>query len=181
MSVGTRQPQRKSIKRNSRNLYRDRQDPRELAMLQPWFLPFDVATAIKRLIPREYQSRMLWIFEDYGCIVCHRKSGVYGGNGFCRSCHTEFRTHMMASIKKRSRATERFMHPKPKVRLVDSSALAREMLADLVFARSSEALHQQNHHRQPLTARSQKNLTASGARRGTDSSIALAQVKIFEE
>ena len=139
MVTRSRQPHRKTTRRISTKSHaRAEGDPRELAMLQPWFLSSEIAFAVKRLIPRAYMSRMLWMFEDYGCILCGRKSVTYGGNGFCRNCRWELLKRMIASMKKRFGSPEKFLRPKPKVHIIDSGALARELLADLVSARSSK-------------------------------------------
>lgn len=186
MLAGSRPPQRKVTRRTSiKSHARAEGDPREFAMLQPWFLPFEVAYAVKRLIPREYLSRMRWMFEDCGCILCGRKSVTYGGNGFCRNCRWGLLKRMIASMKKRFGSPEKFMRPKPKVHLIDSAALARKMLADLVSARSSKASHQKGHDKKSLASSTpwmfQRNPSNPLPRQGALSSIALSQIKLFEE
>ncbi len=154
-------------------------------MLQPWFLSSEIAYAVKRLIPRAYMSRMLWMFEDYGCILCGRKSVTYGGNGFCRNCRWELLKRMIASMKKRFGSPEKFLRPKPKVHIIDSGSLARKLLADLVSARSSKASHQKCHDRKLLASPTpwifQRNLPGPLPRNSALSSIPLAQIKVFEE
>lgn len=186
MLAGSRQPQRKIIRRTStKSRSRAEGDTRELAMLQPWFLPFEMACAVKRLIPREYLSRMRWMFEDYGCILCGRKSVTYGANGFCRICRWGLLKRMIASMKKRFGSPEKFMRPKPKVHLIDSGALARRLLADLVSARSSEASHQKGHDKESLASSTpwifQRNPPGRFPHQGALSSIALSQIKVFDE
>ncbi len=186
MLAGSRQPQRKITRRTStKSRSRAEGDPRELAMLQPWFLSSEIAYAVKRLIPRAYMSRMLWMFEDYGCILCGRKSVTYGGNGFCRICHWGLLKRMTASMKKRFGSPEKFLRPKPKVHVIDSGALARKLLAELVSARSSEASHQKGHDKESLASSIpwmfQRTPPGRFPHQGALSSIALSQIRVFEE
>ncbi|HEV2223778.1 MAG TPA: hypothetical protein VGR84_12325 [Candidatus Acidoferrales bacterium] len=88
-------------------------------------------------------------------------------------------------MKKRFGSPEKFMRPKPKVHLIDSAALARKMLADLVSARSSKASHQKGHDKKSLASATpwmfQRNPSNPLPRQGKLSSIALSQIKLFEE
>jgi|GEM_PF-6194794 len=186
MVAGSRQPERKTTRRTTTKSHaRAEEDPRELAMLQPWFLSSEIAFAVKRLIPRAYMSRMLWMFEDYGCILCGRKSITYGANGFCRNCRWVLLKRMIASMKKRLGSPEKFLRPKPKLHIVDSGALARKLLADLVSGRSSKASHQKRHDRKSLASPTpwifERNPPRPLPRHSALSSIPLAQIKVFEE
>ncbi len=183
---GSRQSQRKVTRRPSTKSHaRADGDPRELAMLQPWFLPLEIAYAVKQLIPREYLSRMRWMFEDFGCILCGTKSVRYGGNGFCRDCRWGLLKRMIASMKKRFGSPEKLMRLKPTVQLIDSAVLARKLLADLVSARSSVASYQKGHDKKslanPTPSIFQRNPPRPLSRQGALSSIALSQIRVFKE
>lgn len=56
--------------------------------LQPWFVGKQRAAAIHRLIPDAYFQKMLFYFEDWGCMVCRSKTRKYGSNGICHLCVT---------------------------------------------------------------------------------------------
>lgn len=45
--------------------------------LQPWFLPRDLAFAIRRMLPPEHRHRMRFFFDDYGCMRCGTKDAPY--------------------------------------------------------------------------------------------------------
>lgn len=109
----------------------EKKDSSALALLQPWFLPKKIARQIMYLLPSGYKTRMLWMFEDYGCFLCARRGIYYGGNGFCRTCYCKFRVRMIDSMKRRLRTAPKPEPPKRKVRFIDSTALARELLSDL--------------------------------------------------
>lgn len=74
-------------------------DP-ELA-LQPWFLPNEISTAIRSLIPFMHIRKMRFYFEDYGCIRCRRRNVPYGNNGFCHKCSQLVVYRTLRSLKTR--------------------------------------------------------------------------------
>lgn len=71
--------------------------------LEPWFLSFEIARAVQRLIPRKYSRRMRWFFDDFGCIRCGEKKTGYGGNGFCVNCRCTIVSCVVRSIQKRAK------------------------------------------------------------------------------
>jgi hypothetical protein len=109
-----------------------KEDSLEFALLQPWFLPKRTARAIMRLLPREYKTRMRWMFEDYGCFLCGKKGVPYGGNGFCRTCRPRFRDQMIKSMMRRLGTPPALEPDKEEVRVIDRTALARELLSEFV-------------------------------------------------
>jgi hypothetical protein len=54
--------------------------------LQPWFVGLETASAIKRLLPRDYFFRMRLYFDKWGCLVCNKNNREYGANGMCCQC-----------------------------------------------------------------------------------------------
>lgn len=70
-------------------------------ILQPWFLPNEISTAIRSLIPFMHIRKMRFYFEDYGCIRCRRKNVPYGNNGFCHKCSQLVVFRTLRSLKTR--------------------------------------------------------------------------------
>ena len=54
--------------------------------LQPWFVSSQTASAIRRLLPRDYFFRMRGYFDKWGCLVCNKSNREYGSNGMCSRC-----------------------------------------------------------------------------------------------
>lgn len=71
-------------------------------ILQPWFLTKSISHAVRRLIPHQFESRMHWYFDDYGCIRCGRRNTLYRANGFCSYCRATIKRRLMQSIKRRA-------------------------------------------------------------------------------
>jgi hypothetical protein len=69
--------------------------------LQPWFLPMQTASAIRRLIPPEHRHKMRAFFDDYGCLRCSQTAVRYGSNGMCESCVQEVKLKLLFAIKRR--------------------------------------------------------------------------------
>jgi len=74
-------------------------------IFQPWFLPGNVAHAIRRLAPPGYSLKMRDYFAEWGCMRCSSKHARYGAIGFCDSCHTKLRRRLRTCIKRRASAT----------------------------------------------------------------------------
>lgn len=129
--MGTRHTGKTIVRRPPGGLIARAEEDSAFALLQPWFLPKKIRSAITRLLPREYLSRMRWMFEDYGCFICGRKAIPYGGNGFCRTCRYWFRDRMIKSMKKRLGIPQEWERPRQKVRFVDRTTLAQELISDL--------------------------------------------------
>lgn len=70
-------------------------------ILQPWFLPNEISTAIRSLIPFMHIRKMRFYFEDYGCIRCRRRNVPYGNNGFCHKCSQLVVYRTLRSLKSR--------------------------------------------------------------------------------
>lgn len=186
MLAGSRRPKQK--RKSSLSVKcrpRAKEDPREFAMLQPWFLSLEIAGAVKTLIPPRYLSRTLWVFEDYGCFRCGGKTVPYGGNGFCRDCRWEFVRRMVASMRKRYGTPEAFWDRKPKARLIDTGLLARKILADLMSAPSTEAPQDNGHDKKSHSCYSpwmrQKNKAGSLWRKRVVPPMGLSQIMVIEE
>lgn len=83
----------------------------DAALLQPWFLNRQIASAIMRLIPQQYLSRMRWYFEDYGCLRCQKKGRPYGGSGLCEACRHTTTERILRSMKRRGKTLDRQQEP----------------------------------------------------------------------
>lgn len=70
-------------------------------LFQPWFLSFEIAQAIRVLIPPGYQRKMRDYFDSYGCMRCNREDGVYQSNGMCKLCANMIRIRLRKCIQQR--------------------------------------------------------------------------------
>lgn len=72
----------------------------DLVLLQPWFLPKRVASAIHGLVPHGYWRKWRDFFDDYGCLICGSESR-YHSNGMCLTCSMRTRKKLAQSVKRR--------------------------------------------------------------------------------
>lgn len=70
-------------------------------LFQPWFLSWEIAQAIRVLIPPGYQRKMRDYFDAYGCMRCNRKDAVYQSNGMCKLCAGMIRIRLRKCIQRR--------------------------------------------------------------------------------
>jgi hypothetical protein len=96
--------------------------------LQPWFLPMQTASAIRRLIPPEHRHKMRAFFDDYGCLRCSKTAVRYGSNGMCKPCVQEVKLKLLFAIKRRWAESSPLSQPS---RTFQRAAEARRLLADL--------------------------------------------------
>lgn len=99
--------------------------------LPPFFLTKTLRRSIERLLPAEHHQRLRLYFATYGCLHCHHKEAIYGGNGFCRLC--------LGAIGKRLKKVDKELRAKlsdPPPDLEEAYLRpyksARQLLADLV-------------------------------------------------
>ena len=138
---------------NSRSRQSQRRGPRRLALsapkstdkhelayaiLQPWLLSDELSKAIRSLLPRDYLSRMHWMFKDYGCFRCTKRRVLYGGNGFCRECRFLLLRQVVQSLKRRLKNPNIVERRKANVDFIDRGELASKMLSDLIPNRSKK-------------------------------------------
>lgn len=71
----------------------------EEVLLEPWFLPKEIADEILRLLPIPHRKRWAKYFEKWGCIACGRKDVIHAGNGFCDLCRHRIRSRLKTAIK----------------------------------------------------------------------------------
>jgi hypothetical protein len=74
----------------------------ESVLLEPWFLPRDVAWAILRLLPIFHQRKWTYFFEDWGCLKCGRKAALHVGDGLCNKCRASVDYRLKSSMKRRA-------------------------------------------------------------------------------
>ncbi len=67
-------------------------------LMQPWFLPREISSAILRLLPISHQKKWTYAFEDWGCSRCERKDVLHQSLGFCRSCYVLVFNRLRSSI-----------------------------------------------------------------------------------
>lgn len=102
--------------------------------LQPWFLPQRNAHKIRDLIPESHKHKMLFYFEDYGCLKCGKRNVRYGSNAMCKLCVQSIKVKMLLAIKRRWKAEHNGEHPPRYWR----AAEARKLLADLTSAQERD-------------------------------------------
>ena len=96
--------------------------------LQPWFLPRDTAFAIRRIVPPEHRHKMKFFFDDYGCLRCTKKRGIYGSNGLCKKCMQEVKLKLFFAIKRRWTAASPENLPRTFRRMADAQRLLRDLI-----------------------------------------------------
>ena len=104
--------------------------------LQPWFLPRDVAFAIRRMLPPEHRHRMKFSFDDYGCMRCRTKDAPYGSNALCKACMQEVKLKLFFAIKRRWTAASPENLPRTFKRMVDAQRLLKDLLSGQSARRS---------------------------------------------
>jgi hypothetical protein len=102
-------------------------------LLQPWFLPKRAANAIRSIVPPDFWKKMRHLFDDYGCIICERRS-EYLGNGMCRRCYTLVRARLVASVKRRKQSNP---HERLDLEVFNQRALARKLLRKFSLSRKN--------------------------------------------
>jgi hypothetical protein len=70
--------------------------------LQPWFASNEIASAIRRIVPKHVFHRMRYYFEDWGCLVCGTKNRSYESNGMCGKCAQRTWKRVFSSLQRRS-------------------------------------------------------------------------------
>ena len=110
----------------------DKQDEQLLddVFMQPWFLPRELALAIRDILPPEHRHKMRYYFEDYGCLSCGKKNVPYGSNAMCRRCATGVKYKFFFAIKRRWDASPRISQGRPMQR--DRMTEAQRLLRHLV-------------------------------------------------
>jgi hypothetical protein len=98
----------------------------ESVLLQPWFLPRQVAFTILTLIPVGFRQKMRNVFDDYGCLICGSESR-YMSNGMCRNCFDITRRKILLSAR-------RHAEPPKRVRL-DLELFRQQKLAKKLLSR----------------------------------------------
>jgi hypothetical protein len=75
----------------------------EELFLQPWFLPKPTYLNLRRILPSSQLLKMRYYFEDYGCLKCETRNGMYGSNGMCKKCSIVIRGRVVLSLARRFR------------------------------------------------------------------------------
>ncbi len=70
-------------------------------ILQPWFVPVEIAKSIRRLLPVTHFHKMRFYFDDWGCMRCEKKGVMYGANGMCCRCAQRVQHRVVSSFQKR--------------------------------------------------------------------------------
>jgi hypothetical protein len=99
----------------------------EDVFVQPWFLPKRIADAIRGMVPPDFQNKMGYYFEDYGCLICKQET-VHHSNGMCLDCYAKVLQRMKKSVKRhaRQKADKRL-----DLVIFRQQKLARNLLKDL--------------------------------------------------
>ena len=71
----------------------------EEVLLEPWFLPKEIADEILRLLPLPHRQRWARYFEKWGCLMCARKDVIHGSKGFCNRCRVLIQERLKTAIK----------------------------------------------------------------------------------
>src|SRR6266852_2224780 len=101
-----------------------------MQILPPLFLTIKLRKTIERLLPDGHHQRLRQYFENYGCLHCSRKTGVYGANGFCLLCINMIGKRMK-KVDKELQARKPAPPPKLEESYLRSYSSARQLLADL--------------------------------------------------
>ena len=80
--------------------------PNELALftpgtiMEPWFLPKQIETAIGQLVPISKRRKWLYFFLDHGCLRCGRSDRKHYCLGLCKRCYLWISYHLGSSVSK---------------------------------------------------------------------------------
>jgi hypothetical protein len=96
--------------------------------LQPWYLPQQTATAVRRIMPPEQRHKMRFYFEDYGCMRCEKKRVIYGADGMCKRCHQKVKLRILFAIKRRWTAKSAANKPCTFMRIGEAQRILRDLL-----------------------------------------------------
>jgi hypothetical protein len=73
--------------------------------LQPWFVSKPLSLKLRKMLPASQLLKMRYYFEDYGCLRCGRREGLYASNGMCKDCSVVIRARVVMSLARRFRKT----------------------------------------------------------------------------
>lgn len=104
-------------------------------LLQPWFLSQSISSAVRRLIPHQFEARMHWYFDDYGCIRCGRKNVLYSANGLCTDCRALVKRRLVQSIRRRVNTFRTRPVPRPSKWYFRRAEVAEALLREFVKGR----------------------------------------------
>ena len=96
--------------------------------LQPWFVPKNVYSAIRRLLPSVHLSKMRYYFDDYGCLRCGQRNGMYGSNGLCERCTCLVRFRVVQALRKRLKQVGVTSDSPDAVEIEDRTETAKRLL-----------------------------------------------------
>src|SRR6267154_308704 len=101
----------------------------EDTFLQPWFLPLEIAQAIRRLLPATHIRKMRFYFDDWGCMKCEKKGLIYGANGMCSRCAQKVQHRVVCCLRKRLSAAEPVVRtPESCTRVENAKLLLRDLI-----------------------------------------------------
>lgn len=112
----------------------------EGSFFQPWLVPRKTYLAIARLVPREYVQKMRAYFDDYGCIRCDERTGLYGGNGMCSRCRSVIWKRLFLCWRRRVKVLNQQTNRHVMKDIVTNAQIAHRLLKDLVPSRNSTNL-----------------------------------------
>lgn len=69
-------------------------------IMEPWFLPKQIETAISQLVPISKRRKWRYFFLDWGCLRCGRTDVIHHCHGLCKRCHLWIYNHLRTSIDK---------------------------------------------------------------------------------
>jgi hypothetical protein len=98
-------------------------------LLQPWFVPLEIAQSIRRLLPVAHFHKMRFYFDDWGCMRCEKKGLMYGANGMCSRCAQKVQHRVASCLQKRHQTTPPLTRGPEVCNRVES---AKALLSDLV-------------------------------------------------
>jgi hypothetical protein len=127
MAKHHRLPQSKTFKKSISEKDRDKGDE-DRQFLLPWLLTTRAYMAMRAIVPRAYQRRMRYYYDDHGCLRCSLHRGPHKANGFCARCCRLVASRLM-------RCYERRMKPKRShyaQDLLSKGHEARGLLKDLL-------------------------------------------------
>ena len=100
--------------------------------LQPWFLDFRCASALRKMMPEILVHRMHFYFDDWGCLVCRSKKRRYGSNGMCHICATRIQKRLRGCLQRRTlKPWDQGPAASSAEEQIDRVQIARTLLADI--------------------------------------------------
>jgi hypothetical protein len=133
MAKDCRLPHSKALKKSISKKNRRRSDM-EMQFLLPCLLTKRAYLAMRSIVPRDFQRRMRYYYDDHGCLRCGFHRGPHKANGFCLRCCSLVTTRLKrCHDRRKNRKQSRYAQD-----LLSKGHQAKALLKDLLQWKGSD-------------------------------------------